>query len=246
MHHHKAIEIKGLNYSYPDGTVALININLDVENGESVAILGPNGAGKSTFILHLNGILQGSGEIKIFGIPLVKRNIKEIRRRVGMVFQDPNDQLFSPTVFDDVAFGPTNMGLTHDEIHNKVDFALDAVDMKKYEKKSAFHLSFGQKKRVSIATVLSMEPDILALDEPSSNLDSQGREKLKGLIKSLPITKVIVTHDLLFVFDLCKRGILINNGKIVADVPMEELIKDKAVLKENGIELPHGVKLENS
>jgi cobalt/nickel transport system ATP-binding protein len=246
VHHQKAIEINGLSYSYPDGTVALTDISLDIENGESVAVLGPNGAGKSTFLLHLNGILSGNGEIKIFGVPLVKRNLKEIRRRVGMVFQDPNDQLFSPTVFDDVAFGPTNMGLSHDEIHNKVDFALDAVDMKEFEKKSAFHLSYGQKKRVSIATVLSMEPDILALDEPSSNLDSQGREKLKKIVKSFPITKVIVTHDILFVFDLCKRGVVLSKGKIVADAPMKELIKDVKLLKENGIELPHGVKLENS
>jgi len=240
MHHHKALEIKNLFYSYPDGTKALKGVDLAVENGESVALLGPNGAGKSTLLLHLNGILQGQGEIRIFDLPIVHENIREIRRRVGVVFQDPDDQLFSPTVFDDVAFGPINMGLTREEVNIRVNKALEDVGMDGYEEKAAYHLSFGQKKRVAAATVLSMEPDILALDEPSSNLDARGRRELLNILCALPVTKVIITHDLLFVYELCERAVIMDDGKIVADGPIDEIMTDVELLEKHGLEVPLG------
>lgn len=241
MKHHKAIEIKNLSYAYPDNTEALQEINLEVEEGESIAIVGPNGAGKSTLLLHLNGILENlsaSGEIKIFGLPTTRENLREIRRRVGVVFQDPDDQLFSPTVFEDVAFGPLNMELSPDEIRERVKKALSAVEMLGFEDKMAHHLSFGQKKRVAIASVLSMEPDILALDEPWSSLDARGRRKLLDILKNLPLTKLVVTHDLVSTVELCERMVVMDKGKIVADGPLLEILSDKKLLEEHGLELP--------
>ncbi len=241
MKHHKAIEIKNLSYAYPDNTEALQEINLEVEEGESIAIVGPNGAGKSTLLLHLNGILENlsaSGEIKIFGLPTTRKNLREIRRRVGVVFQDPDDQLFSPTVFEDVAFGPLNMELSPDEIRERVKKALSAVEMLGFEDKMAHHLSFGQKKRVAIASVLSMEPDILALDEPWSSLDARGRRKLLDILKNLPLTKLVVTHDLVSTVELCERMVVMDKGKIVADGPLLEILSDKKLLEEHGLELP--------
>lgn len=240
MHHHKAVEIKNLCFSYPDGTEALKGINFSVENGESVALLGPNGAGKSTLLLHLNAILQGEGEIKIFDLPIVRENIREIRRRVGVVFQDPDDQLFSPTVFEDVAFGPMNMGLSREEVKERVEKALTEVGMKGYEEKAAYHLSFGQKKRVAAATVLSMKPDVMALDEPSSNLDARGRRELLDILSILPVTKIIITHDLPFVLELCERVVIMDGGKIVADGPIDELLADEKLLEAHGLEAPLG------
>jgi cobalt/nickel transport system ATP-binding protein len=240
MHHHKAIEIKNLCFTYPDGSKALRGIDLTVENGESVALLGPNGAGKSTLLLHLNAILQGQGEIRIFGLPIVSENIREIRRRVGVVFQDPDDQLFSPTVFDDVAFGPINMGLSRDEVNKRVEKALGDVGMESFEEKAAYHLSFGQKKRVATATVLSMEPDILALDEPFSDLDPRGRRELLAILSAIPVTKMVVTHDLLFVLELCERAVIIDDGKIVADGPIDKILTDEELLEAHGLEAPLG------
>lgn len=238
MHHHKAIKISNLSYAYPDGSEALKEVNLEIANGQSVAIMGPNGAGKSTLLLHLNGILQGQGKIEIFGLPVASQNIKEIRRRVGIVFQDPDDQLFSPTVFDDVAFGPLNMGLPADEVKRRVSKALEAVEMRGYENKMAYHLSFGQKKRVATATALSMEPDILAVDEPSSNLDPRGRRKLFNIIRSLPVTKIIVTHDLPYTLELCERAIILDEGRVVADGPIETILSNEELLEKHGLELP--------
>ncbi len=241
MKHHKAIEIKNLSYAYPDNTEALQEINLEVEEGESIAIVGPNGAGKSTLLLHLNGILENlsaSGEIKIFGLPTTRENLREIRRRVGVVFQDPDDQLFSPTVFEDVAFGPLNMELSPDEVRERVKKALSAVEMLGFEDKMAHHLSFGQKKRVAIASVLSMEPDILALDEPWSSRDARGRRKLLDILKNLPLTKLVVTHDLVSTVELCERMVVMDKGKIVADGPLLEILSDKKLLEEHGLELP--------
>lgn len=240
MHHHKALEIKDLYFAYPDGTQALEGINLAVENGESVALLGPNGAGKSTLLLHLNAILQGRGDIRIFDLPIVRENIREIRRRVGVVFQDPDDQLFSPTVFDDVAFGPMNMGLSREEVQERVEKALAQVGMAGFENKAAYHLSFGQKKRVATATVLSMEPDILALDEPSSNLDSRGRRELLNILINLPVTKIVITHDLLFVLELCERAIIMDDGIVVADGPIDEIMANEELLEAHGLEAPLG------
>jgi len=235
LHHNKAVEIKNLNYKYPDGTMALNGVDIVIEHGETVAILGPNGAGKSTLILHLNGIIRGNGEVKIFGLPINGRTLKEIRRRVGLVFQDPDDQLFCPTVFEDVAFGPINMGFTKEEIIAKVNKALASVGMEGFDKRPAHHLSFGQKKRVAIATVLSMEPDMLVLDEPTSNLDPRGKGKIVKIIESLPVTKVVITHNLNEAAKLCKRAIIMDKGKIVADDAIEKVLSNESMLKNNGL-----------
>jgi cobalt/nickel transport system ATP-binding protein len=240
MHHRPAIEMKGVRFAYPDGTLALDGIDLVVEEGESVGVVGPNGAGKSTLLLHLNGILRGGGEVSIFGLPVKKENLKEIRRRVGLVFQDPDDQLFSPTVFDDVAFGPVNMGLPVEEVKREVKRALAAVGMEGTEKRSAHHLSFGQQKRVSIATVLSMRPDLLVLDEPSSNLDPRARRELSELLQGLPITKVVVTHDLPFVFEICDRVVVLEGGKVAADGEAFSILSDEEMLARHGLEMPFG------
>ncbi|MDI6873468.1 energy-coupling factor ABC transporter ATP-binding protein [Candidatus Solincola sp.] len=240
MHHRPAVEIRGLYYAYPDGTPALRGVDLLVEEGESVGIVGPNGAGKSTLLLHLNGILTGRGEVKIFGLPVVKENLREIRRRVGLVFQDPDDQLFSPTVFDDVAFGPLNMGFSRQEVAEAVERALREVGLTGLERKSAFHLSFGQKKRAAIATVLSMNPDLLVLDEPSSNLDPRARRELSELLQGVKITKVVVTHDLPFVFENCERVVVMDAGKVVADGNVFDILSNEELLQRHGLELPCG------
>jgi cobalt/nickel transport system ATP-binding protein len=240
MHHRPAVEIKSLLYSYPDGTLALRGINLVIEEGESVGIVGPNGAGKSTLLLHLNGILMGNGDIRIFGLPVEKKNLQEIRRRVGLVFQDPDDQLFCPTVFDDVAFGPINMGLSKEEVSLAVSRALREVGVEGKERRPAHHLSYGQKKRVSIATVLSMRPDLLILDEPSSNLDPRARRELSEFLQGLRITKIVVTHDLPFVFENCDRVIILSGGRIVADGDAFDILSDEDLLTEYGLELPYG------
>ncbi len=232
MHHNKAAEIRGLKFSYPDGTPALSGIDFDIEHGESIALLGANGAGKSTLALHLNGSLRGEGQIMIFGLPIIKSNLKEIRRRVGLVFQDPDDQLFSQTVFDDVAFGPINMGLSQEDVGGRVASALAAVGMEGFEKKPPYHLSFGQKKRVAIATALSMEPDMLVLDEPTSNLDPRGKGKVLEIIKSLPITKLIITHNLDEASRLCERAVIMSGGKIVADGTSQAVLSDEPLLKK--------------
>ncbi len=240
MRHRPAIEIRGLTYAYPDGTRALNGVDLTVEEGESLGLVGPNGAGKSTLLLHLNGILRGKGEVRVFGLPVQKENLKEIRRRVGLVFQDPDDQLFCPTVFDDVAFGPLNMGFSPQEVEEEVRRALAVVGLEGMEKRPAHHLSYGQQKRVSIATVLSMRPDILVLDEPSSNLDPRARRELSELLQGLPVTKVVVTHDLPFVFEICERVVILDGGKIVADGEAFAVLSDEELLERHGLELPFG------
>ncbi len=240
MHHRPAVEITNLRYSYPDGTVALRGVDLLIEEGESVGIVGPNGAGKSTLLLHLNGILVGEGEVRIFGLPVEKKNLREIRRRVGLVFQDPDDQLFSPTVFDDVAFGPMNMGLSREEVAAAVSRALEEVGIAGMERRSAYHLSYGQKKRAAIATVLSMNPDLLVLDEPSSNLDPRARNEFSQLLQGMRITKVLVTHDLPFVFENCERVVVMSKGMIMADGDAFSVLSDEALLAEYGLELPYG------
>jgi cobalt/nickel transport system ATP-binding protein len=240
MHHKPAVEIKGLYFIYPDGTPGLHGVDLTIAEGESVGIVGPNGAGKSTLLLHLNGILSGRGDVRIFGLPVEKKNLREIRRRVGLVFQDPDDQLFSPTVFDDVAFGPMNMGLSQEDVAAAVSRALEEVGIAGQEKRSAYHLSYGQKKRASIATVLSMNPDLLVLDEPSSNLDPRARREFSELLQGMKITKILVTHDLPFVFENCDRVVVMSGGKIVADGDSFSILSDEALLSEHGLELPYG------
>ncbi|MBU2603064.1 MAG: ATP-binding cassette domain-containing protein [Actinobacteria bacterium] len=234
-----AVAVEGLTYTYPDGTEALSQVDLVIEEGESVAVIGPNGAGKSTLLLHLNGILRGGGgRVLIFGVPIEERTLRETRRRVGVVFQDPDDQLFLTTVFQDVAFGPANMGLGETETATRVHEALEAVDMSAFGDRAAHHLSFGQKKRVATATVLSMRPDVLVLDEPSSNLDPRSRRKLVEILRDLPVTKVIVTHDLVYAYETCGRAVILDAGRVVADGPASDILTDGALLELHGLELP--------
>ncbi len=234
----KIIEIKKLSYSYPDGTLALKDVNLEVYEGETLGIIGPNGAGKSTFLLHLNGIFRGNGHVKVLNMEVNDKNLKKIRSKVGIVFQDPDNQLFMPTVFEDVAFGPLNMDMSKDEVEKAVINALKKVDMLDAIRRISHHLSFGEKKRISIATVLSMNPDILVLDEPSSNLDPRHRRDLINFLKSLEITKIIATHDLDMVLDLCSRVILLDEGTVIADGEVMEILNNKELLESHDLEIP--------
>jgi cobalt/nickel transport system ATP-binding protein len=235
-----AVLIEDLHFAYPDGTKALHGVDLLIEAGESVAVIGPNGAGKSTLLLHLNGILLGQGLIEIFGLPIQEGSLREIRRRVGVVFQDPDDQLFLTTVSQDVAFGPTNLGMSGEQVADRVHRALEAVGMEEFGHRAAHHLSFGQKKRVATATVLSMEPDLLVLDEPSSNLDPRARRQLARILAGLPVTRVIVTHDMPYAYEICERAIVLSAGRVVADGPIGDILGDEALLAEHGLELPLG------
>jgi cobalt/nickel transport system ATP-binding protein len=241
--HVPAIEIIDLHFTYPDGTRALSGVDLKIEPGESVAIIGPNGAGKSTLLLHLNGILRGEGVIRVFGTPIEQSTLREIRKRVGVVFQDPDDQLFLTTVNQDVAFGPSNMGLTADEVARRTHDALEAVAMDQYGDRAAHHLSFGQKKRVATATVLSMRPDVLVLDEPSSNLDPRSRRHLGEILNSLPVTRIVVTHDMPYALQTCRRAVILSDGRVAADGPIEAILGDEALLAEHDLEFPPGFAL---
>lgn len=212
----KVIEIKDLTYAYPDGNNALKNVTLDVFEGETLGIIGPNGAGKSTLLLHLNGLLgNGSSRIKVLGMDMNKENLKAIRTGVGLVFQNPDDQLFSPTVFDDVSFGPVNFGFTQKEVIHSVKQALGSVEMSGYETKTPHHLSSGEKKKIAIATVLSLPCEILVLDEPASNLDPHSRKNLINLLNKLEYTKIIATHDHDLILSVCTRVAALDCGKIV-------------------------------
>jgi len=240
-----SLEVSGLAYSYPDGHQALFGVDLTVDPGERVALLGPNGAGKTTFVLHLNGILGGGlGSVTVGGLRLDSRDkkvLREIRRRVGIVFQDPDDQLFMSTVREDVAFGPANLGLTGAELDERVEEALGAVDALDLVDRAPHHLSLGQRRRVAIATVLSMRPELLVLDEPTSNLDPAGRRDLIRLLESLPITMLVVTHDIPFALELCPRAAILSGGRIVADRPTGELLQDEELLHRHRLELPFGL-----
>jgi cobalt/nickel transport system ATP-binding protein len=200
-----------------------------------VAVIGPNGAGKSTLLLHLNGILRGNSTVKICGLTVEEKNLKEIRKKVGLIFQDPEDQLFSLNVFDDVAFGPINMGLTESEVKQHVAQALQWVNMAGYEQRSPHHLSVGEKKRIAIATVLSLDPEILVIDEPTSNLDPRSKWSLVELLNRLPITKIIATHDLELVRALCHRTMVMDEGKIAADGKTENILDDIPLLRAHGL-----------
>ena len=239
-----ALRIAGLHFAYPDGSVALGGVDLTVAAGERVALLGPNGAGKTTLVLHLNGILHGGGgAVEVAGMPVDPRDraaVAEIRRRVGIVFQDPDDQLFMPTVAEDVAFGPANLGVRGDELRARVDEALAAVDMSAHRDQVPHHLSFGQRRRVAVATVLAMRPEVLVLDEPSSNLDPASRRELAAIITSLPVTVLMVTHDLPYALELCPRSVILDEGRIVADGATREVLADRALLAAHRLELPYG------
>ena len=232
------IELNDLSFTYSDGTQALDGISFQIHRSERVGLMGPNGAGKSTLILHLNGIYRNAKAVRICEMPVTKPNLAEIRSLVGMVFQNADDQLFMPTVFDDVAFGPLNMGLGADEVRKRVTDALDAVGMAGIENKAPYHLSSGQKRAVAIATVLAMDPQVLALDEPVSGLDPRGRRRLIELLKSFEVTLLIASHDLEMVLELCERCILIDNGRVIADRPARELLSDASLLEAHGLEKP--------
>jgi cobalt/nickel transport system ATP-binding protein len=233
-----AVAVRGLSYAYPDGHIALRDIDLTVAAGERIALVGPNGAGKSTLLLHLNGILRGQGHVEIAGLPVDGDNLARIRALVGLVFQNPDDQLFSPTVADDVAYGPLYMGLPKDDIQDRVARALDAVDMSGFEKRMPHHLSIGERKRIALATVLSMDPQVLALDEPSAGLDPRARRGLIALLKKMPQTLIASTHDMHLVRDLFERTVIMEEGRIVADSPTPEVLADADLLLRFGLEPP--------
>jgi len=230
------LEIRGLDFSYPDGHQALRGINLCMARGEKTALVGPNGAGKSTLLLHLNGILTGDGAITVAGVALTPRAIRRVRAIVGMVFQSPDDQLFSPTVFDDVAFGPLYQGLPMSEVRERVHQALHAVGMDGFSGRVSHHLSVGEKKRIAIATVLSMRPEILVMDEPTAGLDPRARRGLIHLLRGLPQTLLVATHDLAMVRETLDRAIIMDGGEIVADGPTGLILGDRDLLEAHGLE----------
>lgn len=236
MHH--SIEIDHLSFAYPDGHTALQDVSLHIQPCEKVALVGPNGAGKSTLILHLNGILHGKGEVCVCGLQVKEPNLGKIRAMVGLVFQSPEDQLFSPTVFDDVAFGPLYQGLSPQEVQQRVDQALEAVHMSAYADRVSHHLSLGEKKRIAIATVLSMQPEVLVLDEPTAGLDPGARRSLINLLRELPLTMLVSTHDMLLVNELFPRMVIMDEGRIVADGETQILMNDKELLEAHGLEKP--------
>jgi cobalt transport protein ATP-binding subunit len=235
------VAVQSLSYAYPNGHVALRDVSLTINDGERVALMGPNGAGKSTLLMHLNGIVRSSrprGTIEICGMPLSDDNLRQIRALVGVVFQNPDDQLFSPTVYDDIAYGPLYMGLAKAEIRQRVERALAAVDMSGFETRMPHQLSLGQRKRVSLATVLAMDPQILVLDEPSAGLDPRARRGLIDLLATLPQTLIASTHDMRLVRDLFTRAIIMQEGRIAIDAPTDAIIHDETLLEEFGLELP--------
>lgn len=232
------IEVRNLSFRYPDGRQALTDVSLTVYEGERVALVGPNGAGKSTLILHLNGILGSEdGRVRVAGMPVAGEHVRKVRALVGLVFQDPEDQLFSPTVFEDVAFGPLYMGLPEDEVRRRVSRALAAVGMQGYEDRASHHLSAGEKKRIALATVLAMEPSVLVLDEPTAGLDPRGRRMLMRLLAQMPQTMIVSTHDLRMVRELFPRMVILDRGRVVADGPSADLLRDQALLEAHGLEV---------
>jgi cobalt/nickel transport system ATP-binding protein len=238
MSHH-IVELKDVRFSYPDGTEALKGVSFRILHGESVGIAGANGAGKTTLLLNLNGhLLPSGGEISIGDIPLTKKTRQEIRKKVGFVFQRPDDQLFMPTVYEDVAFGPINLGVPPERVDERVEDALEKVSCLHLINRPPHRLSEGQKRAVAIATVIAMNPDILVMDEPASNLDPKSRRQLIKLLKNFKHTKIIASHDLDLVLDLCERCIVIKDGKVVADGPSEEVLLNEQLLEENNLELP--------
>ena len=243
----KSLEISGLAYAYPDGNQALYGVNLSINQGERVALLGPNGAGKTTLVLHLNGIIPTmQGQVRVAGELVDSKSaesIKSIRHKVGIVFQDPDDQLFMPTVGQDVAFGPYNAGLRGSELEKAVKEALELVGMSEFIDRPPHHLSFGQRRRVAVATVLAMKPEILVMDEPSSNLDPAARLELAEIITSLDVTLLMVTHDLPFAYELCQRAVILSAGVVAADDEISSVLANKQILNAHRLELPKGFDL---
>jgi cobalt/nickel transport system ATP-binding protein len=238
-----AVRIIRLSYTYPDGTKALEGIDLDVAMGERIAIVGPSGAGKSTLLLHLNGVLEGVGSVRIMGLNLQPSNLQQIRKHVGLLFQDPNDQLFCPTVFEDIAFGPMNLAIPEGQIPGRVEKALNDAGLDySFRSRTSHHLSLGERKRVSLATVLAMEPAILGMDEPTSNLDPRNRRHLIEVISGLKAALIIATHDLELVLDVCSRTVLMDHGKIWADGETRAMLSNAELMQAHGLEVPLSLK----
>jgi cobalt/nickel transport system ATP-binding protein len=238
-----AVHLRDVHYRYPDGRPALRGVDLHVTHGEHVALLGPNGAGKTTLMLHLNGLLTGTGELEVAGLPVARGTLQELRARVGLVFQDPDDQLFMPTVGEDVAFGPLNLGLAPVEVAARVGEALASVRMAGAHDRSPHQLSMGERRRVAIATVLAMRPWLLVLDEPSANLDPRARRELLEVLESVEGTMLLATHDLPLAAELCERAVILDAGRVVADGPCGALLADPALLAAHDLELPAGFDL---
>jgi cobalt/nickel transport system ATP-binding protein len=238
-----AIEVINLRYRYHDGTEALRGISFSIAPGECVGLLGPNGSGKSTLLLHLNGILPekptGDGAVKVAGEAIAMENLESIRRQVGLLFQDPDDQLFCPTVAEDVAFGPEQLGLWGAELEARVAESLGKVGLASYSRRATHHLSHGEKRRACLAGVLACAPSVLVLDEPTSDLDPRGRREFRSLLQTIPATKLIATHDLEWVVGLCSRVIVLDHGEIVADGPTETVLNDESLMLSHGLERPH-------
>ena len=242
----KYLKINNLSYAYPDGHKALKGIDFSINQGESIAILGPNGAGKTTLILHLNGILgELKGEIEVDGLEYSSENIGKIRKTVGVVFQDPDDQLFMPTVIEDVMFGPKNFGYSNEESEKNALEALEMVGMENFQDRAPHHLSFGQKRKVAIATVLASKPKLLVLDEPASNLDPASRRDLIDILIKLEISIILVTHDLPMALEICERSLVLNEGIIKEDSLTKDILQNKQLMEENRLELPYGFALHH-
>jgi cobalt/nickel transport system ATP-binding protein len=237
------IQIERLSFSYSDGRQALHDVSLAVQSGEKLAIVGPNGAGKSTLFLHLNGTLgvgsQDGDRVRVAGLTVGDKTVQAVRAKVGLIFQDPDDQLFSPTVFEDVAFGPLHMGLPENEVRERVVRALAAVGMTGHEEHMPHHLSLGERKRIAIATVLAMDPEILVLDEPSAGLDPRTRRNLIALLRELPQTMLVASHDMRLVWDLCSRTVILDRGRLVVEGPTTQLLQDQALMEHHGLEVPY-------
>lgn len=237
-----AITATDLHYAYPDGQVALTGVSFTVSPGEKLALLGPNGAGKTTLAHHLNGIRRGDrGWVEVGDLRLDDGTVAEIRRRVGLVFQNPDDQLFMPTVGQDVAFGPANLGITGGHLDRLVTEALAAVGAEELVRRVPHHLSGGERRKVALATVLAMEPSVLVLDEPTSGLDPAGRRELIEVLETLPMAQLVITHDLPFALELCDRTLIMDGGRIVADGETAEILGDEALLKMHRLEMPYRV-----
>ncbi|MCL2818910.1 MAG: ATP-binding cassette domain-containing protein [Actinomycetia bacterium] len=234
-----AIEVKDLSYHYPDGTQALDDVSFLIEHGKRVALLGPNGAGKSTLISHLNGItLAQTGQVAIEDVPITEKTVHDVRTRVGVVFQDPDNMLFMTSIGDDISFGPLNMKLPADEVARRVDRALEAMGIAELRDKPGMHTSFGQKKRAALASVLSMEPAVLILDEPTSNLDPRAKREMTQLVSDLDVTLVIATHDMDLAWAMCDTALVLDEGRVVAHGPADEIMTDEDLMLEHGLEVP--------
>jgi cobalt/nickel transport system ATP-binding protein len=241
-----AVLLEAVSFAYPDGEVALRDVSLSIRPGETLGLLGANGAGKSSLLLQINGALRGTGKISVDGTLLTERSLPEIRSKVGLVFQDPDDQLFMPTVFEDVAFGPRNQGLSESEVNARVEKALRVVQMQGSESRAPHHLSIGQKKRVAVATVLAMDCEVLVLDEPTSGLDPRGRRELARFLVELPQTRLIATHDLELAVELCDRVAVMNEGRLVALGQPREILSDERLMEQTGLEVPHSLRFHEA